>query len=188
MPVRRGARWIYLANGFRPGSGIATRRVGMVQPGASRAIAAERQVALEFALMEGIMAASSASPVVGIGGVFLFSEKPDALAMWYAEHLGLTMEHAPQHGAWFARFPYRNLEDDTERYALFTVLTARRRLRREGRQFTVNLRVHDLPDLVERLRAAQVKVTEIEEHPEGRFAWTHDPDGNRLELWEDTAT
>jgi catechol 2,3-dioxygenase-like lactoylglutathione lyase family enzyme len=130
---------------------------------------------------------SSASPVAGIGGVFLFSERPDALAQWYERHLGLAMEHAPQHGAWFARFACRELESGSERYALFTVLTAPRRLRREGRQFTVNLRVHDLPALVQRLRDAQVKVTDVEEHAEGRLAWTRDPDGNRLELWEDTA-
>lgn len=123
--------------------------------------------------------------VLAIGGVFLFSQHPDVLADWYRERLGLEMEHAPEHGAWYARFPYRELDGHSERYMLFTLLTAKHRSRREGRQFTVNLRVADLPGLVRRLRAGGVEVTAVEEHAEGRFAWTHDPDGNRLELWED---
>ena len=123
---------------------------------------------------------------MAIGGVYLFSEQPQALADWYRERLGLVLEHAPAQGAWFARFPYREPEGGSERYALFTLLTAKRRLRREGRQFTVNLRVADLRGLIKGLREAGVEVTAVEEHAEGRFAWTHDPDGNRLELWEDT--
>ena len=30
--------------------------------------------------------------VVGIGGVFVKSEDPKALAAWYAEHLGMSVE------------------------------------------------------------------------------------------------
>jgi glyoxylase I family protein len=132
------------------------------------------------------MSENPAPTVVAIGGVFLFSPQPEALADWYRERLGLMLEHAPAQGAWFARFPYRELDGGSERYMLFTLLTAKHRLRREGRQFTLNLRVANLRGLLERLRGAGVETTAIEEHAEGRFAWTHDPDGNRLELWEDT--
>ena len=52
------------------------------------------------------------------------------------------------------------------------------------RQWMINLRVTDLDELTARLREAGNEVTEPEEHPNGRFARTWDPEGNPIELWE----
>ncbi len=53
------------------------------------------------------------------------------------------------------------------------------------KDFMINLRVQNLDDLMERLLAAGVKeVKEREDHEYGKFAWIIDPDGTKLELWE----
>ena len=49
----------------------------------------------------------------------------------------------------------------------------------------INFRVNDLDAMVEQLRAASVEVeVDSETYPNGRFAQTEDPEGNRIQLWE----
>ena len=49
----------------------------------------------------------------------------------------------------------------------------------------INFRVNDLDAMVEQLRAAGVEVeVDTETYPNGRFAQTEDPEGNRIQLWE----
>ena len=51
----------------------------------------------------------------------------------------------------------------------------------------VNVRVRDLDTIVEQLRAGGAEVTvDPEAYPNGRFATTHDPEGNPIQLWEPT--
>jgi predicted enzyme related to lactoylglutathione lyase len=48
-----------------------------------------------------------------------------------------------------------------------------------------NYRVADLVGLIAALKKEGVTVVgEIEEHPNGKFAWIMDLEGNKLELWE----
>ena len=49
----------------------------------------------------------------------------------------------------------------------------------------INYRVRNLDAMLAQLRAAGVKVEDkIDDTEFGRFAWTMDPEGNRIELWE----
>ena len=49
----------------------------------------------------------------------------------------------------------------------------------------LNFRVADLGALLASLKEAGVQIVgELEEHPNGKFAWILDPEGNKLELWE----
>jgi len=114
---------------------------------------------------------------VGVGGIFLKSHNPQALATWYATHLGITgldksslvfdgpeaagmtvFSHFPQNTAYFG----------------------------DGQQSSMlNFRVDNLDQLLADLGAAGVNIDpKREEHPYGRFAWISDPEGNRVELWE----
>lgn len=112
--------------------------------------------------------------VTGIGGLFFRAGAPDALADWYATHLGVRLENwvwmqqaGPTVFAPFAR--------DTDYFG------------RPEQQFMVNFRVADLDAMIAQLRAAGI---EVETRPDwdspeaGRFARIHDPDGNPLELWQ----
>ena len=123
--------------------------------------------------------------VTGIGGIFLRSRDPKALAAWYAEHLGLQLndwggvqflwsdEVPPATGstAWSV-FPA-----DTSYFGPGTPA---------GPQpYMVNYRVDDLDALLAQLAAAGVAIDPHRDNADfGRFAWITDPDGNRVELWQ----
>ena len=114
--------------------------------------------------------------VLGIGGVFVRAHDRDALAAWYADHLGVPVE---EHGA--ARFVARD-GDETVWYP--TSFPADY-YGSGGTGVMINYRVADLDAMLAQLRAAGVEVLDrVEEHEQGRFGWATDPEGNRFELWE----
>ena len=114
---------------------------------------------------------------VGIGGVFLKARDPQALALWYAAHLGIPAQDGgslafdgPESTGMtvFAHFPL-----DTRYFG-------------EGaQQAMVNFRVDDLDELLKQLTAAGVRIDpKREDYSYGRFAWIWDSEGNRVELWQ----
>lgn len=118
--------------------------------------------------------------VVGIGGLFIRSADPAALAAWYRDHLGIAATESGQptpEGEWvwmqeagptvFAAF-----KADSDYFAA-------------DRQTMLNLRVEALDALLDRLTAAGVVISHRESmEGVGNFARIHDCDGNPLELWE----
>ena len=140
----------------------------------------------------------SACHVNGIGGCFLFSPEPARLAEWYADAFGLQLETYGEtsfgvtFGAVDPSDPKRRLE------TVFSVMKAKVDLpglphRPDPVQpsdmygdqpFMLNLRVDDLDALLTRLEARGVPILARQEEEYGRFAWIHDPERRRLELWE----
>jgi len=112
---------------------------------------------------------------LGIGGFFFRSKDPQALADWYAAHLGLG---DPPFGIWTqAAGPtiFAPFAEATEYFG------------RNSQQFMLNLRVADLSAMIAQLQAAGIAVetrTEWDSPETGRFARIHDPEGNPLELWQ----
>ncbi len=118
--------------------------------------------------------------VLGIGGLFIRSADPAALAAWYHDHLGIAATESGQptpDGEWvwmqdagptvFAAF-----KADSDYFAA-------------DRQVMLNLRVEGLDALLARLEAAGVEVSHREAmEGVGAFARVHDCDGNPVELWE----
>jgi predicted enzyme related to lactoylglutathione lyase len=114
--------------------------------------------------------------VTGIGGVFLRAQDADALAAWYARHLGIPLDTGQTYGAFAANHPnpvWSTFAHDTDYWPA-------------DRQAMVNYTVSDLDALLEQLREAGVEVDDRVETLEGigRFGWASDPEGNRFELWE----
>jgi hypothetical protein len=117
--------------------------------------------------------------VTGIGGLFFRARDPDALARWYADHLGIdpaptTYEQPPwwqqQGPTVLSPFPA-----DSDAFGS------------PEHTWMLNLRVRDLDAMVAQLRAAAIKVTlDPQTYPNGRFASTADPEGNPIQLWEPT--
>lgn len=99
----------------------------------------------------------------GIGGVFLKAQDRKELNSWYGTHFGIT----PMGMTVFAHFP-----NETGYFG-------------DGpRRSMLNLRVDDLDALPAAFAAAGVRIDPKQEnHSYGRFAWTWDPEGNRVELW-----
>ncbi len=130
--------------------------------------------------------------VTGIGGVFLRSRDPNAMARWYAQHLGLRLsdfngtafqwsdEVPPGTGmtAWSV-FP-----QDTGYFGDPESAEPGQPLQ----SAMVNYRVDDLDELLQALAAAGVWIDpKREDYSYGRFAWIKDCDGNRVELWQPAA-
>jgi predicted enzyme related to lactoylglutathione lyase len=119
--------------------------------------------------------------VVGIGGVFFKARDPQALARWYATHLGVPVEPDQTYGALASTGPgeqtvWSTFPADTEYFGGGPA------------QLMVNYRVRDLDAMLAQLRAAGAVVDErIEEFEYGRFGWASDPEGNRFELWQPPA-
>jgi predicted enzyme related to lactoylglutathione lyase len=127
--------------------------------------------------------------VTGIGGIFLRSRDPQALAGWYAQHLGITLnEYGGASFDWTDEVPestgttaWSIFPDDTEYFGPGTPA---------GPQpYMVNYRVDDLDALLTQLTDAGVSIDpQRDDSPYGRFAWITDPEGNRVELWQPLAT
>ena len=116
--------------------------------------------------------------VSGIGGVFLRSRDPAALAAWYAEHLGLDVED------WHCSV-LRATGGETLVWAQFPADTEY--FGRRDQQAMVNYRVGDLDAMLAQLRAAGIPVEGPQDTENGRFGWATDPEGNRFELWQPNA-
>ena len=115
--------------------------------------------------------------VTGIGGLFFRARDPKALAVWYQQHLGVSLTPSSEGDAvWeqeagptaFAPFP------ETSKY-----------FGDAQKVWMVNFRVRDLDKMAAQLRAAGIEVKiDPESSPIGRFARVHDPEGNPIELWQ----
>jgi catechol 2,3-dioxygenase-like lactoylglutathione lyase family enzyme len=100
--------------------------------------------------------------VEGIGGVFIQSVNPGALAAWYREHLDMEFEDHPEGGSFYIVFQTRDLHTtEIRENPVFAIEPATGRLaERDQRGFTLNLRVRDLEETMSRLTAAGVEVEE----------------------------
>ena len=120
--------------------------------------------------------------VTGIGGVFFKSRNDnEALAAWYAKHLGLPME--PWGGS-ILRWPEDKADDGG-----LTVWTVAGKdstwFSPSDSAFMINYRVDNLAELLAELRRNGVEIVKgPDTDVNGSFAWILDPDGNKVELWE----
>lgn len=113
--------------------------------------------------------------VIGIGGTFFRSERPDELRAWYAEQLGVELQ--PYGGATFRAEAgdvtvWHAFPADTDYFP-----------REQAAMF--NYHVRDLDAMLAQLRAGGVTVKdEVADSEHGRFGWAWDPEGRLLELWQ----
>ncbi len=128
-----------------------------------------------------VTAADPPGRITGIGGVFVISKNPKALAAWYRDVLGISLEkwggakfrydatgHPPV-ASWIA-FP------EGESY-----------FAPSRREFMLNFAVDDLDAFLTRLKAKGVAILKRDDSdPNGKFAWILDPDGTKIELWQPT--
>ena len=115
--------------------------------------------------------------VTGIGGLFFRAKDPASLGQWYKEHLGIDL--APSD---YSQTPWSQEAGPTV-FAPFRHDTDY--FGSADKQWMLNLRVRNLEAMVEQLRSGKIDVcVDPENHPNGRFARLHDPEGNPIELWE----
>lgn len=123
--------------------------------------------------------AEPAGRITGVGGVFVTSPDPKALAAWYRDVLGIQLE--PWGGA--------TLRYDAPGHPPVLVWNPLRSgskyLAPSKREFSIDFAVDDLDAFLARLKAKGVVVLKRDDSdPDGSFAWILDPDGTKIELWQ----
>jgi predicted enzyme related to lactoylglutathione lyase len=117
-----------------------------------------------------------------VGGVFVASSDPRALAKWYKDMLGFSVQ--PWGGATFAY--------DAPGHPPVLAWTAlplkSGYLAPSKREFMIDFAVDDLDAFTARLQRKGVAILKRDDSdPSGKFAWIVDPDGTKIELWQPKA-
>jgi catechol 2,3-dioxygenase-like lactoylglutathione lyase family enzyme len=114
--------------------------------------------------------------VTGLGGIFYIVKDPAASRAWYRDVLGLDGKFGPQL-AWAD-------EPRAHPYSLISHFGDDGYIKPGTGGFMINLRVNDLHGFVTALRAKGVEILGVADEGYGKFAWLLDPDGVKIELWE----
>jgi predicted enzyme related to lactoylglutathione lyase len=122
--------------------------------------------------------AQPAGRITGVGGIFLKSKDPKALARWYRDVLGVPLE------SWGgATFKY-----DAPGHPPVVVWNAMPTnsdyMSPSTREVMLDFAVDDLDAFLARLKAKGVSPLKRQDSPDGNFAWILDPDGTKIELWQ----
>lgn len=126
------------------------------------------------------------SLIDGIGGVILFSSKPKELAQWYKDVFSLEFLETPDGTAFYKSFEYRDLTDSSlKRSTTWAIVKGGDNLAGAPRTCKVNYRVREMGKVLEALKAKGVAIESTEEHSYGKFATLSDPEGNKIELFEE---
>lgn len=114
--------------------------------------------------------------ITGLGGVFYIAKDPAATRDWYREILGLDGDYGPQ----------LNWSEETgeKPYSLISHFSDDEYLKPSDRGFMINLRVDDLDGFVDGLKAKGIDILGHVDEGYGKFAWIMDPDGVKIELWQ----
>ncbi len=114
--------------------------------------------------------------ITGLGGVFTKVADPEKTRAWYLETLGIG-------GEWGAMFPFKN--DSEDGFSLFSQFKDDSDyFGPSDKPFMVNFRVDDLDSMIAELEAKGVEILGRQDEDYGRFAWIMDPDGVKVELWQ----
>lgn len=114
--------------------------------------------------------------VTGLGGIFYKVADTAATQKWYQETLGVG-------GEWGAMFPFK--ADDAQGFSLLTPFKVDSDyFAPSAEKFMINLRVDDLDGMIADLEAKGIAILGRQDEDYGRFAWILDPDGVKVELWQ----
>ncbi len=114
--------------------------------------------------------------ITGLGGVFYVVKDPQVTRKWYRDTLGLDGEYGPQ-------LMWEEETGDAP-YSLISHFSDARYLEPGTATFMINLRVDDLDGIVTDLKEKGVEVLDSVDEGYGKFAWILDPDGVKIELWQ----
>ncbi len=117
--------------------------------------------------------------ITGVGGIFVKSKDPKALAQWYRDVLGLEVK--PWGGA---ALPF-DAPGHPPKVAWTAFPDSSDHMNPSTREFMINFAVDDMDAIIARLGARGVPILKRDDDDAfGRFAWIQDPDGTKIELWQ----
>ena len=114
--------------------------------------------------------------VTGLGGIFYVADDVKATQQWYRDKLGIDGDYGPQ----------LNWSEETgdKPYSLISHFADDQYIKPGQHNFMINLRVDDLDGFVELLKSRGVDVLDQVDEGYGKFAWILDPNGVKIELWQ----
>lgn len=139
-----------------------------------------KMVALAAAIVwQSPVMAEQPGHVTGIGGVFVKSKDPGALAQWYRDVLGLDVAN------WGgAALPF-DKPGHPPKVTWMAFPETTDHMKPSTREFMINFAVDDMDAIVARLTAKGITILKRDDsNAFGRFAWIQDPDGTLIELWQ----
>jgi len=117
--------------------------------------------------------------ILGLGGVFFKCRDVDAYRKWWAEHMEMdvtdwgTMEWDSDGKGKVMMSPFTGDSDYLDP---------------SEKDFMINLRVDDVAALIEKARQGNAKIIgDVEDTEYGIFGWFIDPEGIKIELWQETS-
>lgn len=115
--------------------------------------------------------------VTGIGGVFVKSKNPKALAQWYREVLGLDVK------PWGGAAMPSDAPGRPPKVTWTAFPVSGDYMSPSTREFMINFAVDEMDAIIARLTAHGVPIIKRDDDDAfGRFAWIQDPDGTKIEL------
>lgn len=130
----------------------------------------------------------SASPfIAAIGGVFLYAKDPKALFEWYKEMLGIEAAFEVEGSLFGTAFMYKPMGEGLEQSSIvWSIGKLTDEMVAEGRpRAMVNYRVRDMQALADHLKSKGIDFEFKHYEGEGYFGHLTDPEGNKLEIWQD---
>lgn len=119
--------------------------------------------------------------VIGIGGIFFFSDNPQKTNEWYEQNLGLVMK---DYGSVFESRDVNH--PDVINYLIWSTFEkGSDYLSPSKKDFMINYRVQNIEGLVKKLKAnGAIVLDSIATYDYGKFVHLLDLEGNKIELWE----
>ena len=114
--------------------------------------------------------------ITGLGGIFYVAKDTEATRAWYREKLGIDGEYGPQL-SW-------SEETGDKPYSLISHFSDDKYIQPGKGGFMINLRVDDLDGFVALLKEREVEILDSVDEGYGKFAWLLDPNGVKIELWQ----
>ena len=140
--------------------------------------AALAALSLAVAWAPALAVAAPPGRITRIGGVFVISKDPKALAAWYRDVLGVSLE------AWGGAIFRSEAPGHPPVVTWNAFPEGEKHLAPSQRDFMLDFTVDDLDAVVTRLEAKGVKILGRGADANGKFAWILDPDGTKVELWQ----
>jgi catechol 2,3-dioxygenase-like lactoylglutathione lyase family enzyme len=123
--------------------------------------------------------AAPAGRITGVGGIFLKSKDPKALARWYRDVLGLPLE------SWGGALLRYDAPGHPPVLVWNALPSTTDYMEPSTREVMIDFAVDDLDAYLARLKEKGVTPLKREDAgPSGKFAWILDPDGTKIELWQ----
>jgi predicted enzyme related to lactoylglutathione lyase len=125
--------------------------------------------------------AQPAGHITGVGGIFVKSKDPKALARWYRDVLGLPIQ------AWGGAMLKYDAPGHPGEVVWNAFPNATDYMAPSTREFMIDFAVDDLDAFLARLKEKGVTVLSRQADATGAFAWIVDPDGTKIELHQPKA-